>query len=134
MLEILKKSFEQGIDLQPFQILGRVLFQTGNGQLSFHLSGLKLWNEIPIELKETPHSVSLIVTQRKDVRNTGCWHQILFCSASASQAGRPVSPGHPIVLSLRLRLLRLSADFSSFGKQFYICGPMALRLLEPNVT
>ena len=41
-------------------------------------------------------------------------------------------PSHCFII--RLKLLRLSPDFSSFGKQFQIWGPMALRLLEPKVT
>ena len=41
-------------------------------------------------------------------------------------------PSHCLIK--RLKLLRLSVDFISFGKQFQIWGPMALRLLEPKVT
>ena len=33
-----------------------------------------------------------------------------------------------------LKVVKFSADFSSFGKLFQICGPMDIRLLDPKVV
>ena len=43
-----------------------------------------------------------------------------------------VGPSHCLIISMKL--FRFSDDFNSFGKQFHILGPMALRLLEQRVT
>ena len=38
-----------------------------------------------------------------------------------------------VLISL-LKVFKFSADFSSFGRLFQICGPMDIRLLDPKVV
>ena len=46
--------------------------------------------------------------------------------------GLTVGPFHCFIRNLKI--FKYSADFILFGKPFQICGPIDMRLLEPNLV